>query len=58
MPKILVRFERGQVTEISGLPPEIAVQVLNYDIEKLEPKVLTHDENGKPCEIKEWHAPE
>jgi hypothetical protein len=53
-----VRFERGQVTEVSGLPPEIAFQVLNYDVEKLGPGVLTHDENGHPCEIKEWHAPE
>jgi len=58
MPKIQIRLERGLITDVVGLPPEITVEVLNYDVENFDQKVLSQDGNGQPCEIKEWHAPE
>jgi hypothetical protein len=58
MPIIQISLEGGKVTEIVGLTPEIAVEVFNYDVDKFESRLLSHDENGASCEIKEWHAPE
>jgi hypothetical protein len=58
MPMIQLKVERGQITDVVGLPPEIVVEVLNYDVEKFEEKFLSVDEDGTCCQIKEWHAPE
>ena len=58
MPIIQLRLEHGRIIEIVGLTPEIAVEVLNYDVDKFENHLISHDEHGTPCEIKEWHAPE
>jgi hypothetical protein len=58
MPTIQLKLERGQITDVLGLTPEIAVEVFNYDVDKFEEKFISEDENGTPCEIKEWHAPE
>lgn len=58
MAKIQVAIEEGKVKHVTGVPVEIVVAVLNYDVEKHDPKALSKDENGKPCEIKEWRAPE
>jgi hypothetical protein len=43
---------------IVGLTPEIAVEVYNYDVDKFEKHLISQDENGTACEIKEWRAPE
>lgn len=58
MPIIQISLEDGRVTDIVGLTPEISVEVLNYDVDKFEKRLLSEDENGTSCEIKEWHAPE
>jgi hypothetical protein len=58
MPIIQIRLAEGQVTDIVGLTPEIAVEVFNYDVGKFENRILSRDESGASCEIKEWHAPE
>jgi hypothetical protein len=58
MPVIQIKLEDGQVTDVAGLTPEIAVEVFNYDVDKFEKHLLSRDENGSSCEIKEWHAPE
>lgn len=58
MPKIQIRIEDGTIRQIDGLPTDLAVEVFNYDIENLDRKGLSLDENGKACEIKEWYAPE
>jgi hypothetical protein len=52
MPTIQIRLEDGRVTDIVGLTPEIAVEVFNYDVHKFENRLISHDENGTPCEIK------
>jgi hypothetical protein len=58
MPKIQIRLEHGIIQAIDGLTREIAIEVIDYDVEKYDSKNLSADENGKACEIKEWHAPE
>lgn len=58
MAKIQIAIEEGKVQNATGVPVEIVVVVLNYDVEKHDPKVLSKDENGKLCEIKEWRASE
>jgi hypothetical protein len=58
MPKIQIRIEHGIIQAVDGLPPEIAVEVFDYDVEKYDSKSRSADENGKACEIKEWRAPE
>jgi hypothetical protein len=58
MPNIEIKVKQGRITSIEGLPPEIAVEVLNYDVADRDPRHLSKDEDGKICEIKEWHAPE
>jgi hypothetical protein len=58
MAKIQIAIEQGKVKDVVGVPVEIVVEVLNYDVDMHDPKVLSKDENGKPCEIKEWRAPE
>jgi hypothetical protein len=58
MPIIQIRLEDGQVTDVAGLTPEIAVEVFNYDVHKFDERLLSADENGSSCQIKEWHAPE
>jgi hypothetical protein len=58
MTKIQIAIEAGKVKHVVGMPVEIVVEVLNYDVEKHDPKMLSKDEEGKLCEIKEWRAPE
>lgn len=58
MPKIQIRVEKGIIQSIDGPTPEIAVELLDYDLEKYPTASLSTDENGQPCEIKEWHGPE
>ena len=58
MPKIQIKIEHGMIQAVEGLTPEVAVEVLDYDVEKYDGKSLAKDESGKACAIKEWHAAE
>lgn len=58
MPNIEIIVKEGKIAAIEGLPPDIAVEVFNYDVAKRDLARLSKDEDGKTCEIKEWHAPE
>lgn len=52
MPIIQIRLQDGRVTDVVGLTPEIAVEVFNYDVDKFEQRLISHDENGTPCQVK------
>jgi hypothetical protein len=58
MPNIEIKVEHGMIAAIEGLPTDIAIEVFNYDIADRDAQHLSEDEDGKRCEIKEWHAPE
>jgi hypothetical protein len=58
MAKIQIAIEEGKVRDVVGVPVDVVVEVFNYDVQEHDPKVLSIDENGKLCEIKEWRAPE
>lgn len=58
MPNIEIKVKQGMITAIEGLPPDVAVEVINYDVANRDLTRLSKDEDGKSCEIKEWHAPE
>jgi hypothetical protein len=58
MPTIQIKLERGTSQSVEGLTPAVAIEVFDYDIDKYESNQLSTDENGKTCEIREWHAPE
>jgi hypothetical protein len=56
--KITVLIEEGRVKEVDGIPVDMYVEVRNYDVDRLDKNGLSKDNNGRPCEIREWHAPE
>jgi len=58
MAKITVIIENGKVTDVDGIPEDIYVEVRNYDIDGLHERVLSQDERGKTCEVREWRAAE
>jgi hypothetical protein len=58
MTKISVVIEEGRVKTVEGIPIDVAVEVRNYDVHGLDRSGLSKDENGRACEIREWHAPE
>ena len=58
MPKIQIKLEDGMIQAVDGLPPDFAIEVFDYDVEKYQPQHLSQDESGRACQIKEWHAPE
>jgi hypothetical protein len=58
MAKITVKIEDGMVQADEGIPTDVTIEVRNYDVNALDEKMVTKDENGKSCEIREWHAPE
>jgi hypothetical protein len=58
MTKISVLIEDGRVKAVEGIPIDISVEVRYYDVESLDKNGLSKDENGRACEIREWHAPE
>ena len=58
MPKIKIRVEQGAVTSIEDIPPDVVLEILDYDTDKYAKAQLSADENGKLCDIREWHAPE
>jgi hypothetical protein len=58
MTKISVLIEEGRVKAVEGIPIDVSVEVKNYDVGRLDKNALSKDENGRACEIREWHAPE
>jgi hypothetical protein len=58
MTKISVLIEEGLGKAIEGIPIDFCVEVKNYDVDRLDKHALSKDENGRPCDIREWHAPE
>jgi hypothetical protein len=34
------------------------IEVRNYDLDGVGEKLISKDENGRPCHVREWHAPE
>ncbi len=56
MAKVQIRIEDGTVRQIDGLPTDLEVEVFNCDVDNLDRKGLSADEDSKTCEIKEWHA--
>ncbi len=58
MTKITVKIEAGVVQAVEGIPTDLTIKVRNYDVSGVDGKMVTRDENGKSCEIREWHAAE
>ena len=58
MAKISVVVETGKIQKIDGIPVDLYVEVRNYDVDGMHPSMLSQDEDGRPCEVREWHAPE
>jgi hypothetical protein len=58
MTKISVLIEEGRAKAVEGIPIDMSVEVRNYDVDRLDINGLSKDENGRACEIREWHAPE
>jgi hypothetical protein len=58
MAKITVFIEEGTVKAVEGIPVDVYIEVRNYDVERLWDFALSKDENGRTCQILEWHAPE
>jgi hypothetical protein len=58
MAKITVLIEEGKVTMVEGIPVDMYIEVRNYDLDGVGEKLISKDENGKPCHVREWHAPE
>jgi hypothetical protein len=56
--KITVRIEGGEVKAVDGVPVDMYIEVRNYDVGHLSDGALSQDEEGRLCQILEWHAPE
>lgn len=44
-------MNHGKIAAIEGLPPDIAVEVFNYQVADRDLTRLSEDQNGKTCEI-------
>jgi hypothetical protein len=53
MAKITVKIEDGMVQTIEEIPTDVRIEVRNYDVSDVDEKMVTTDENGKSCEIRE-----
>lgn len=58
MTKISVFIQEGRVIAVEGIFIDVSVEVKNYDVDRLDKGGLSKDENGRECEIREWHPPE
>ena len=58
MAKITVVIEEGKVKAVEGIPTDMFLEVRNYDVDRLHDSALSRDDEGRPCQILEWHAPE
>jgi len=53
-----VKIEDGMVQAVEGIPADVTTEVRNYDVGGVDEKVITKDEKGRSCGIREWRAPE
>ena len=58
MAKITIVIENGKVQAVDGISEDTYIEVRNYDVRGLDDQKVSKDENGRPCEILEWHDPE
>jgi hypothetical protein len=58
MAKITVKIEEGMVQAVEGISVDVTIEMRNYDASDGDEEMVTKDENGKSCEIREWQAPE
>ena len=58
MTKISMVIEDGRVKAVEGIPTDIYVEVKTYDSDGLDKNGLSKDENGRACDVREWHSPE
>jgi hypothetical protein len=58
MPKITIKVEKGTIQMIDGIPLDVCIEVRNYDVAEVDEKMISADEDGRSCQIVEWHAPE
>jgi hypothetical protein len=58
MPKIIIRVEHGAIQHIDGIPPDIFLEVRNYDLAGVDETKISTDEDGQKCQIQEWRASE
>ena len=58
MARITVKIEDGMVQAVEEIPADVTIEVRNHDVGGVGEKVITKDEKGRSCEIREWRAPE
>ena len=58
MAKVVAIIRNGVAESVEDLPTDMRVEIRNYDIADMEESLLSKDMNGRPCLVKEWHAPE
>ncbi|HSS97558.1 MAG TPA: hypothetical protein VLK33_11035 [Terriglobales bacterium] len=58
MPKVIVRIKNGVAESVEDIPPDVFIEVRNYDIAHIAEDLLSKDPDGTSCQVKEWHAPE
>jgi hypothetical protein len=58
MAKVIVRIKNGIAESVEGIPTDMFFEVRNYDVANVAEDLLSKDADGKPCQVKEWHAPE
>ena len=58
MQRITIKLEHGQILSIEDIPTDTVIEVLNYDVEHGKHEQLSKDDNGRLCDIREWHSPE
>ena len=58
MAKITIIIKEGKVQAVDGLNDHMCLEVRNYDVDELDARRVSKDENGRLCEILEWHEAE
>jgi hypothetical protein len=58
MAKVIVTIKNGIAESIENIPTDMFVEVRNYDVANMAEDLLSKDAQGRPCHVKEWHAPE
>jgi hypothetical protein len=58
MPKIKIRVEQGAVTSIADVPPDVELEILDYDTDKYAKAQLPRMKIEGYATSGEWRAPE
>jgi hypothetical protein len=58
MAKVVVRIKNGVAESVEDIPTDMSIEVRNYDVSNVAEDQLSRDTEGRPCHVKEWHAPE